>query len=444
MTSILTNTSSMVALQTLKGINNNLETIQNEIATGKSISSAKDNSAIWAISKVMESDVSGFEAISESLSLGESSIAVAQNAAETVTDLLTEMKGKIVAAQEENVDRGKIQTDIDALTDQIQSVVSAAQFNGLNLIDGTSTDDVSILSSLDRDSSGNVTSSTIDVARQNLSTTTPVTAQSFGTTALANQAAADAYLDSSTGVAETLYDATAYATDDSDYETIAIDGTNTITVGQVAEGVSFQIELADLDVNVVGGGSAEATRTFEYVASATDGTADVAQNLVNQISAFFGAATDSGYTAVVQNDNEIVITNGTGGSSSAAMMLGLRVLEDGTPGSDTSSGGLGALQTIDVTTDSGATGALNAIEGLIQTSIDAAAEFGSAASRIETQSDFVSSLSDSLTTGIGTMVDADMEEASARLQALQVQQQLGIQALSIANSAPQSVMSLFR
>ena len=50
----------------------------------------------------------------------------------------------------------------------------------------------------------------------------------------------------------------------------------------------------------------------------------------------------------------------------------------------------------------------------------------------------------SLTAGIGSLVDADMEEASARLQALQVQQQLGVQALSIANQAPQTIMSLFR
>ena len=53
-------------------------------------------------------------------------------------------------------------------------------------------------------------------------------------------------------------------------------------------------------------------------------------------------------------------------------------------------------------------------------------------------------LADSLTSGIGSLVDADMEEASARLQALQVQQQLGVQALSIANQAPQQLLSLFR
>jgi flagellin len=108
------------------------------------------------------------------------------------------------------------------------------------------------------------------------------------------------------------------------------------------------------------------------------------------------------------------------------------------------SGGLGALAGIDVSTAVGATSALGAIETLINTSIDAAAAFGSAEGRISTQSDFISNLTDSLTSGIGAMVDADMEEASARLQALQVQQQLGIQALSIATSAPEALLSLDR
>lgn len=70
MSSILTNTSSMVALQTLKGINASLMKTQDEISTGKSVASAKDNAAVWAISKVMEADVKGFKGISDSLSLG--------------------------------------------------------------------------------------------------------------------------------------------------------------------------------------------------------------------------------------------------------------------------------------------------------------------------------------------------------------------------------------
>src|SRR5690606_5330471 len=169
MSSILTNSSSMVALQTLKGINSNLSKVQSEISTGKSVASAKDNAAVWAISKVMEADVKSFKGISDSLALGESTVAVARKAAETVTDLLTQMKGKIVAAQESNVDRGKIQTDIAALRDQINSVVGAAQFNGLNLVNGTNTT-VDVLASLDRQADGTVATSSISVTAQNLST----------------------------------------------------------------------------------------------------------------------------------------------------------------------------------------------------------------------------------------------------------------------------------
>ncbi len=125
MSSILTNNSAMVALQTLRTINTNMSKTQNEISTGKSVSNARDNSAIWSISKTMESDVKGFKGIADSLALGSSTIAVARSASEQITDLLTEIKGKIVAAQEDNVDRDKIQTDLSALRSQISSITGA-------------------------------------------------------------------------------------------------------------------------------------------------------------------------------------------------------------------------------------------------------------------------------------------------------------------------------
>ena len=108
------------------------------------------------------------------------------------------------------------------------------------------------------------------------------------------------------------------------------------------------------------------------------------------------------------------------------------------------SGGLGAMAGINVSSSGGATSALAAIEGLIATSIAAASSFGSVEGRIGIQASFISNMTDSLKSGIGGLVDANMEEASARLQALQVQQQLGVQSLSIANQAPQSILSLFR
>lgn len=87
---------------------------------------------------------------------------------------------------------------------------------------------------------------------------------------------------------------------------------------------------------------------------------------------------------------------------------------------------------------------LLALEAHMETAISAAAEFGNVGKRLELQADFTSKLVDSLNQGIGTLVDANLNEESARLQALQVQQQLGIQALSIANGAPQNILALFR
>ena len=75
---------------------------------------------------------------------------------------------------------------------------------------------------------------------------------------------------------------------------------------------------------------------------------------------------------------------------------------------------------------------------------DAATTLGAAKKRIDLQKSSTSSLMDSIDRGVGQLVDADMNQESTRLQALQVQQQLGIQALSIANSNAQSILALFK
>lgn len=402
MSSILTNSSSMVALQTLRGINTSLNKTQDEISTGKSVASARDNSAVWAISKVMEADVKGFKGISDSLSLGQSTVGVARQASETVTDLLTEIKGKIVAAQEDNVDRAKIQTDIGVLRSQINTVVGAAQFNGLNLVNGSQTT-VNVLASLDRQSNGSVTTSSIAVNAQDLST---------------GAYAAKAVLSGSDNVS-TNGDTAGFQLDNaSGTGKIVIDDSST----SFAAGDSVTISI--------GGKTATYTVSASDVAATT--TSDlVAVGLKNAIDKLGIAGLTVDYDS--GNPGELDFSNaGTKDQTVSAQFK------------NAGSGGLAVLSAIDVSTAAGAQAALGNIETLIQTGIDAAAEFGSAQSRIDIQNKFVTQLSDSLKAGIGSLVDADMEEASARLQALQVQQQLGIQSLSIANSAGQNIMSLFR
>jgi flagellin len=92
----------------------------------------------------------------------------------------------------------------------------------------------------------------------------------------------------------------------------------------------------------------------------------------------------------------------------------------------------------------GASAALLAVDAAINTVTSSLASLGSAAKRIEVQTDFTTQLFDILKEGVGNLVDADLAEESASLQALQIKQQLGVQALSIANSGPQSILSLRR
>ncbi|MFO7856364.1 MAG: flagellin [Paracoccaceae bacterium] len=438
MSSILTNNSAMVALQTLNSINKGMGDVQSQISTGKKIGNAKDNAAVWAISSVMQSDVKGFEAISESLNLGSSTVAVARNATESVNEMLGEIKSRVVAAQEENVDRVKLNNEMMALRDQITSVVGAAQFNGLNLLSNaeTTTDytaagtvdgsgEVDVLSSLDRSASG-VASAEITVGKQDLNQT----AAAEGTLTLAAAAM------------------TAAGTADADGATSATYTINgeTTTAGRtqaVMAGDTYSFDMTLFDAAVTGtpfGSAAAAKQTAIYTAKDGDTTADIAAGLAEMVNFRLAEqGLSGGEFEVTASNNVMTVTNNTSVAMGASAAGDMNLTAGGTVG-----GGLAILAELDISTENGAAAALTAVEGLIQTTIDAAASLGTSERRIEIQNDFVGKLTDSLKSGIGSLVDADLEEASARLQALQVQQQLGIQALSIANQAPQNVLSLFR
>lgn len=398
MSSILTNSSAMVALQTLQSINKNLGTTMSEISTGKTVANAKDNASIWAISQTMQSDVDGFKGISDALATGGASVAVARTASESITGLLGSIKEKIVAAQDPSADQAKLQTDIAELRNQVGSVVNAAQFNGLNLVDGTN-GSVNVLASLDRDATGAVTASNITVSGQNLSTAAgAVKAALAGSDGVGGDAATAATFIDAAGTADIV-----------------------IVDAALAAGDTFNVSIGE--------------ETVSYVVTAEDVAAGAPEEVVaNGIRTAINGMSDANITADVAADT-ITVSNAAGDT----VAMTSEIVSVGT-------GGLSGLAGINVDDGAGgnSTQALADIEGLIQTSIDAAASFGSSQARIEMQSEFVGKLTDSLKTGIGALVDADMEEASARLQALQVQQQLATQSLSIANQAPQNILSLFR
>ena len=398
MSSILTNQSAMVALQTLQSINKNLATNQSQISTGRKVDTARDNASIWAISQTMQSDVDGFRGISDALATGSASVAVARTASESITGLLGQIKAKIVAAQDPSADQGKLQTDISELRNQVGSVVNAAQFNGLNLVDGSNAS-VNVLASLDRDASGSVTASNISVAGQNLSTSAgAVKAALAGSDGVGGDSATAATFIDAAGSADI-----------------------TVVNAGLAAGDTFNISIGE--------------ETVSYVVTAEDVAAGATEEVVaNGIRTAINSMDNANISADVATDT-VTVTNAAGDT----LNMTTEIVTAGT-------GGLAGLAGINV--DDGAGGnsaqALADIEGLIQTSIDAAAAFGSSQARIDTQTEFVGKLTDSLKIGIGALVDANMEEASARMQALQVQQQLATQSLSIANQAPQNILSLFR
>ena len=186
----------------------------------------------------------------------------------------------------------------------------------------------------------------------------------------------------------------------------------------------------------------------ERVAFAQGGTAEVRADvqaeldeLAARMSTTIAQATFNGTDYVNANSSVTVVTGISRSSSGSISTTTMSFLQQD----------LGTIQAtlaaIDLTTATSAgsqAAALQSAEAQLAAAVSAATSLGIAEKSIETQKEFLGDLTDRLDSGIGSMIDANMEEEAARLQALQVQQQLATQSLSIANSAPQNILSLFR
>ena len=315
MSSLLTNTSAMTALQNLSMTQKDLSKTQGQISSGLAVANASDNAAYWSIATSMKSDVSALGAVSNALNLGASVLNTASSAMNSVETILKQMKADIVTAQTSGTNPTQVQSDITAQQQSLVTIMNSASFNGVNLLDG-STASTNIVDSFSRSSTG---------------TTTSVLAVSTSG--------------------------------------IALGGTST-TGGGV------------LGADVTG------------LSDSSAGTSGV-----------------SGTGASL------------GGGFSTKSLLGFN-LSTATPS--------------DLTTLAGA------IDTAISNVTAGAATLGQYTTTVNNQITFTSSISDALTSGVGSLVDADMNVASTRLQALQTQQQLGIQALSIANQNSQLILKLFQ
>jgi flagellin len=178
MNSVNTNVGALVALQNLNSTNSDLMTVQGRINTGKKVASVKDNGAIWAIAQNQRATSNSLNAVKESLSRGQSTVDVAISAGETVSDLLLQMKEKALAASDTTLDtnsRTALNDDFKSLRDQIAKAVTNADFNGANMVKGTTPTTVMALANADG-------TSVITVAAQSMD---------LGTGALAGLAATD-------------------------------------------------------------------------------------------------------------------------------------------------------------------------------------------------------------------------------------------------------------
>jgi flagellin len=425
MTSLNTNVAAMTALQTLAQTNKAMEGVQNRISTGFRVSNASDNAAYWSIATTMRSDNKALGAVQDSLGLGAATIDVAYTAMNSTVKVVDEIKAKLVAARTPGVDRGKIQSEITELQKQLRNTAESAVFNGENWLavdSGPTTYNPfkTIVASFAR-TGGAISIDTVDVSLNSIKLLDANTEVAAGS--VVTQAPATAQMAIAAGAGNGWNVAAA--------TTLTVNGvTLNVAAGSTQQDVANQISnIPNLTAAVDSNG---------LLRVASRGSTGVT----------FGAITAGAFGAGVTFTN---VAAPTGTAIPAASRKGILDKTFDVFNSTTNTWGTASILSIDIRAITDSSADLGRLEVMIrgvdkglEAITDAATNLGSLKARIGLQQDFVKALRDSMDRGIGQLVDADMSAESTRLQALQTQQQLGIQALSIANAGSQNILSLFR
>ncbi|CAD7041308.1 flagellar protein FlaD [Pseudorhizobium halotolerans] len=426
MTSILTNVAAMAALQTLRSIDRDLETTQARVSTGLRVETAEDNAAYWSIATTMRSDNGTLSTVQDALGLGAAKVDTAYEAMDSAIATVQEIKSKLVAAYGVGVDRSKIQEEITQLQEQLRSISESASFSGENWIQGVISDGGSpavertllkeVVSAFTRGPSGEVAVTTVDYP---MNSTTVLFDTSGGKLGILDQDLAY--------VAKGEMAVTASTND----------GAGLVTNAKFAVTTYKDADLAalggdtnaDPSIYTAGGGSYfKVTDDVWVEATTTD------------------SAVGPAFTVPVHNDG----TNNFFYVVAAGNNLDNRKVDVSVVTLDITK--LGDLRTAlnakvpgSITEDSDVLDIMMSfVDRQLLAMTSAASSLGSIQSRIDLQEDFIASLIDVIDKGIGRLVDADMNEESTRLKALQTQQQLGIQSLSIANTNAENILTLFR
>ncbi len=418
MTSVNTNYGALVALQSLNQTGRELAEVQNRVNTGLKVASAKDNGAVFAIAEGQRARVASLGAVMDGIDRATSVIDVGLSAGESIGDILKQLKEKAVAAQATDLSsdqRAALQADFNALRNQVDQIANAATFNGSNLVNGTNlSGGANPFSVLTTDSSGGSS------GRFSLATEAMVDTNGNPFSLYAN-------IEDATGLTIGATDAVEFSIttgNETTTFTVDVDAADTIEdfitrVGTQSDGrvtATFDAETGEISYH----SQEDFTVTF------TDGT-DPADD-----DGFFDGTDDVAGTSMTQ-----VVAPGAGSNSLSVTGFNFTLGATGQALEDVT-----AL--LNISTSSGASAAATAIDDAITALNRDLATLGAQSKALDVQKNFLGKLSDSIEAGIGNLVDADLAKESARLQALQVKQQLGAQALSIANSAPSIVLSFFR
>lgn len=420
MSSIVTNTAAMTALQSLNATMKSMEVTQGRISTGLRVNNASDNAAYWSIATTMRSDKSALSTVSDALNLGSSTIDVASTGLNSAIDVAGKIKDKLVAARQPGIDRNKVQAEISELQKQLKSISDSASFSGQNWL------------SIDSTANGGNTTKSIVSSYQNGAVST-----------ISFDSAGIALFDGGASTAATVArdDVTFSAAAASNLETDLAALFTTPATGDTAS-VALMVNGSEQSATVTYNGTGYDIAYSSYVgADETNATTTV------QVKGSANAPDIVDYTAVgvvtAVNEQHNVASSGILGKAGANSGLAIAAFD--------ANGDLDTTQSINIAALSDSTADLQTLDNYIKdvdasisSMTSAAANIGSVKSRVTLQQDFVTALMDSIDKGVGSLVDADMNKESTRLQALQVQQQLGVQALSIANQSSQTILSLFR
>jgi flagellin len=392
MSSILHNAAALSALQSLQMTQQALGTVQNQVSSGLSVASAADNSSYWSIATQLNADSGMVTAANSALSEGQSVLATASSAINSVITTLNSMQSALTQAQNPGANIGDVNTSLASLSNQLTDAVNGASFNGLNVLNGSQSN-WSFVSGFHAGASGG-----------------SVNTISFTASALYGLATAGA--NTTTTSTSTVSDATSKA---------QIEALVTAYAGKTTA-INYTAPAATYSTPVANESTANAVLTVQQ------------QNAD-------GSWTTTSYTALDANGNSVAQGATTTLGTAKSFLV---TTTNTTPGSQN----LLVQNSIDLTNftvggAAAAKSALTAVNDALSAVTNYAAAVGATQDRMTTASNFNSGLTTNYANGVAGLVDANMNQASTRLQALQTQEQLGIQSLAMANQNAQLVLKLF-